>query len=166
MKEKDNDWFKLIIAIVVLIAIVGLIIFINYRNAKKEAEISQETVIVTNPSRYYTVVGCVKKFLNYVQMGNKSNLLLLLNDEYKEEKQITEANIDLYLPQFTNEYTYDYVSDEMYQKRISKNVTEYYVKGKIQKSQLYEDDIYEDYDLTVILYENEFLFSIKPGVTK
>ena len=68
----------------------------------------------------------------------------------------------------------------MYSKRLSESISKYYVEGEIKKDRFMgdieegeeyiEEDYFKpeyiDYDFTVTLYENKFIFSIKPGVSE
>ncbi len=164
MNETKKNMIKIGIALFVLLIFLGFNLYQNYEKYKKESEISQEKTIVTDNSRYFTVINCVKKYLNYVKANNTENILLLLNQEYKNLYNINESNLNNFIPSIEDNVIVDYKGDIMYQKRISKNVTEYYVYGQIEKSIMDEMSTLIDYNLTVILYENELLFSIRPGV--
>lgn len=164
MQERDKNILKIIIALLVFVLFMGGSLIGKYIDAKKIQKESQKTVLVTDESRYITVINCAKKFLNYVQNDNKADILLLLEDGYKDSFRITENNIKNFIPVLNKNYLYDYKGEEMYQKRISEKVIEYYVKGKIKASQMDEPPTFTNYDLTVVLYEDKFLFSIKPGI--
>lgn len=167
LKDLNENEKNILTTIVMLIIFVCFLIYLGvskYIESKKEQEESMKTVLVTDASRYLTVANCVKKYLSTVQTGATDDILLLLNEEYKSEHAITQRNLSNYIPKLDRNFIYDYAGEEMYQHRISKNVVEYYLKGRIKKSQLDEDDIYTKYDITVVLYEDKFLFSIKPGI--
>ncbi len=164
MQEKDKNILKIILALTVLVFFIGWNLLSKYMDAKKEQELSQKTVLVTDNNRYITVINCVNKFLNYVQSDNKDDILLLLEEDYKNSFRINSSNVKNFIPILGQNFLYDYKGSEMYQKRISKTVIEYYVKGKIRKSKLDELPAYTDYDVTIILYEDKFVFAVKPGI--
>lgn len=166
LSDTGQDIFKIVVALVFLAGFVVVTLIDNYKTAQKEMEISHQKEIVTDNSRYFTVIGCVKKYLNYVQTGATDEILLLLNSEYKDQYGVNSANLSNHIPRLDTDAIYDYIGTEMYQKRISKNVIEFYVKGQIVKDIMDEKDEYKDYSITVILYEKDFLFSIRPGVSE
>lgn len=164
MSENKKNIIEIIIAITVLVVFIALRLFINFRNAQKEVAISSEKRLVTDNSRYFTALACAKKYITYVQNGDLNNILLILNEEYKERYNVNANNLNNFIPVLDKSLIYDYVGREMYEKRISKNVVEYYINGRIKTNILDESPVYTDYNLTVILYEDKLLYSIKPGV--
>lgn len=164
LNETEKNILKIIIALSIFAVFLIYIFTLNYNKKVEEKKISEKTVLVTDNSRYMSVINCVRKYLLYVQSGNKNDMLLLLNDEYKSEYNITENNVLSFVPELDENLMYDYVGKEMYSHRISKNVVEFYVKGSISASMMDEAPSYRDYDLTVILYENKLIFSVKPGI--
>ena len=167
LKDLNENEKNVLTSIVFVLIFISFLIYLGVSKlieAKKEQEESQKTVLVTDAGRYFTAVNCVKSYLNYVQRGNTDDMLLLLNEEYKEANRITASTVRNHIPKLEYNYMYDYVGEEMYQHRISKNVVEYYIKGRIKKSQMDEDSTYSDYDVTVVLYEDKFLYSIKPRI--
>ena len=164
LSEKQKNIIEIIIAIVILILFIGYRIYENYSKTKKEMFLSQQKTIVTDDSRFFTVLSCVNKYLNTIQNGNPNEILLILNDEYKEENGINIDNYQNFVPSLDKSSIYDYEGTEMYQKRISKNVVEYYVYGNIKENNMVDAPVRTKYNLTVVLYENEFVYSIKDGV--
>lgn len=166
-KDLNEDEKNVLTSIIFILIFISFLIYIGVSKlieAKKEQEESMKIVLVTEPGRYFTAVNCVKNYLSTISSGNTENILLLLNEEFKEQNRINANTLKNYIPKFDPNYIYDYVGEEMYQHRISKNVVEYYILGRIKKSQMDEEATYTDYDITVILYEDKFLYSIKPGV--
>lgn len=164
LNEKQKNIIEIIIAVVILILFIGYRIYENYTKAKNEMILSQQKTIVTDDSRFFTVISCINKYLNTVQNGNPNDILLILNEEYKEANGINNNNYQKFIPSLDKTKLYEYEGNEMYQKRISKNVIEYYVYGNIKESNMDDDPVRTKYNLTVILYENEFIYSIKTGV--
>lgn len=167
MEEKDikgKNIKTMIAAVLVLIGFLTFNLVENIIKARKEQEASKQITLVTDNSRYFTALNCVKQFLSYVQNGTNSDILLLLNEEYKTSNRILESNVKGFVPSLNKDTMYEYVGEEMYTKRISKNITEYYIKGKIKSYIMDEPAKYFDYDVTIILYENQLIFSVKPGI--
>ncbi len=161
-KQKNILEIFLIIGAVILIFTINLVF--KAIDAKKEQEESMKTVLVTDNSRYFTVLGCAKKFITTLQSGNKNDILVSMDEEYVTQNRITESNILSYVPTLNRTNVYDYIGEEMYQHRISKNVTTYYIKGKIANIVMDEGTTYTRYDMTITLYENTFTFAVKPGI--
>ena len=164
MSPKKKNTLEIVLSLLLIASFFAYRLYSNYVVAKEEAKISGEIKLVDNNSRYFTVISCVEKYLNTVQSGNINNILLTLNDDYKETYGITANNVGNHIPKLDNDKMYSYSGSEMKEKRISKNVVEYYVTGEIQAFVLEGNPKSFKYDLTVILYESEFLFSIRPGV--
>ena len=164
MSQSKKNTLEIIIALLIMFAFFGYKIYSNYLEAKQESEFSKKTYVVTDNSRYFTIISCLDKYLNTVQSGNDDNILITLEDEYKKTYNVNKSNLDNYVPKLEKAKIYSYTGSEMYAKRISRNVVEYYVKGGIKGSSLDEKASFTEYDVTVILYESEFLFSIRPGV--
>ncbi len=161
-KQKNILEIFLIIGLVILVFTINLISKVI--DAKKEQIESMKTVLVTDNSLYFTVLGCAKKFLTTLQSGNKSDIILSMDEEYITQNRITEANVLSYVPTLNRTSVYDYIGEEMYEHRISKNVTTYYIKGKIANSIMDESSTYTRYDMTITLFENTFTFTVKPGI--
>lgn len=164
MSSNQKNTIEITVGIIILILFFAFRLISNYISAKNAAEFSKEVHLVTDNSRYYTVIGCIDKYLSTVESGNQNDILLTLNDEYKREYNITSSNLKNFIPKLEKGNIYSYTGEEMYEKRISKNVVLYYIHGKIKEQQFEGDTVKTEYDLTVILYEDKFLFSIRPGV--
>ncbi len=164
LTEKEKNILTIIVALGVLVVFLGASLIGKYIDLRKEKKESMKTVLVTDNSRYFTVIGCADKFISYIKEGDASNILTILEEDYKTSNNISEINVKNYVPTLDKNALYDYVGDEMYQHRVSEKVVEYYVKGKIKTSLLDEESSYKDYYLTIVLYEDKFLFSVKPGI--
>lgn len=164
LNEKEKNILTIIVALGVLVVFLGASLIGKYFDAKKEKEESMKTVLVTDNSRYFTVLGCADKFISYLKEGDAESLLLLLEEEYKDSFGVNVGNVKNFLPALDKDSMYEYVGEEMFQHRVSEKVVEYYLKGKIKKSILDEQSTFKRYDLTVILYEDKFLFAVKPGI--
>lgn len=164
MNEKEKNIFEIVIVLIMVVLFIAYKLYSNYADAKRASVVSSETHLVTDNSRYFTVIGCVEKYITTIKSGNKNNILTILDSKYKEEYNIEKNNLKNYIPNLNGDKIYSYSGREMYEKRISKNVVVYYVYGNIEESVLDEIPTGFEYNLTVTLYESEFLFSIKPGV--
>ncbi len=164
LNPKQKNILEIILIIILVIVVLLVNIIVEVLDAKKEQEESNKTILVQDNSRYFTVLGCAKKFLVEISKQDKENIILLLDTEYKNENNITTDNVLEYIPELSTTNIYDYVGSYMYQHTVSKNVTTFYLKGKIANYVLDDATTYIDYDLTITLYENTFTFTVKPGI--
>lgn len=163
LSENKKNTLIIILCFAVLLSFLIYRLYSNYRKRIESEAVSKEVLVVRDESRYFTVISCIQKYLNYVQSRDKSSILEILSEEYKSNNGINENNVLDFIPKLDANLLYDYSGDIMYSHKISKNVSEYYVHGFI-KSEGDGISEYSDYNVTVILYENKLVFSIKPGV--
>lgn len=178
-EKLDENKKNLIQIIIALIALGIFIVFQIFLSSKSSSNINSPKELVKDNSRYFAVMGCANKFLLTVQSRNTDDILLLLNNKYKEQYKIDASNLNNYIPNLNDDADYAYDGHAMYMRRISKNISEYYIDGEIKKDYFVRDfeegedisdivdesAIYKDYDLTITLYENNYTFSVRPGVT-
>ena len=165
INKSKKDVIEIIFMIIMIVLFIAFKLYSSYIDAKKTSQFSTEKHLVTDNSRYFTVIGCIDKYLNTIKSGNKDNILITLDNNYINEYNINKDNLLNYIPNLNKDKMFNYSGREMYEKRISKNVVEYYVYGYIEESVLDEISTGFSYNVTVILYESEFLFSIRPGVS-
>lgn len=161
---KEKNILTIILSLLVLLVFIGIGIYDKYMESKEEMEESMKTTLVQDESRYMTVLSCARKFLDTVQNGTSDEIISLLKNDYRDTYNINANNLSNYVPKLAKDPIYVYAGEEMYQKRISKNVIEYYLIGNIKEEVLDDISKYTKYDLTITLYENKFVFSIKPGI--
>lgn len=160
MKDKS----KLVAIFLAVTAILVVVISSIFGNVKKE-EVNNKKYIVTNYSNFYTVNSCLYRVITYLASQNANNMMLVLNEKYKEKNNVTESDVLNLFPQV--EPSSNFVSIKMYYENISKNIKKYYVEGYIKKNQLIDgtDTNNEDqalvYFIVYLDYENK-VFSIEP----
>lgn len=164
LSEKEKNIFIIIIAISLMLLFLGYNAIEKFIIKRRELKESMKIALVTDHGRYFTAINCVKKYLTVVQEGNKDDILLLINDKYKKENNISELNYKNFIPSLDKSSIYEYDGEEMYQKKISKNITEYYIKGKIKKTIMDEDSVERNYNITIVLYQDHLVFDIIPGI--
>lgn len=150
-----NLWKKIIIVILCVTAIV-LILLKVFNNNKKTSNIQ----IVTSTSKFYTVSNCADRFLKYLSSENIDNLLILLDDSYKKDNNISKDNIFNIINRLDGEYSFN--AKKMYQQKINDNIMKYYVKGYILKEDIDNNGEKIDYYIIVLLDENNSTYSIIP----
>ena len=158
MKDKQNLLVVLLVIVTVLVVIINLI-------PKKEEEVQGDILIVTNYSNFYTVNSCMYRVINHLSLKDSKSLLLLINENYKKENKITEANVLGKFKEVAQDSTFK--SKKMYYEQLESGITKYYVYGEIQKNQIFDEGIDENikgedaYFIVYIDWENE-IFSIEP----
>ena len=103
LDENKKNIIQIIIALSALILFIIIRLIIDYggNNTILRQEKYKKEIVKDN-SRYYTVIGCINKYLTYVQMGNSEDILLLLDEEYKNNFNITSSNLKNYIPSLEN----------------------------------------------------------------
>lgn len=138
----------LVLLTLILVAIFGF-------NPKKSVE-----TIVTDPSEFYMVSGCIEKYYTYLVSSDSNKLFTILDSEYVKKQGITVDNVKEKLGATSNLYTYGPV--KMYKQSLSKNVTRYYVDGykELQLMDTDSEKIREQF--TITLYRKNSTFSVMP----
>lgn len=127
---------------IIIVAIIAIILAIllnmqkNNTTNKESNIIEQEQIVedikkVTVRNDFYTVVSCIDKYLNYLATKDVQILYNYLDENYIKENQITTQNILSKIK--TLEEHVKFRPEEMYVKKISDNVEQYYVFGHISK---------------------------------
>ena len=159
---KDNSKLTAIILVVVTIIVVVVSLIIE-KNGQESDE--RDILIVTNASNFYTVNSCLYRVMTYVSAQDIESLMLLLNENYKNENKITKDNVlDLFSDVDSNS---TFVSEKMYYETLSSNLVKYYVKGYIEENQIYDDEVLKKEDrnsvyFIVYLDSSDKIFSIEP----
>ncbi len=164
LNPRDKNILETILIIIISIVLAASVLISDAIKAQKVKLESMKTILVKDNSRYFTVIGCAEKFIENVSNKKTENILLLIDPNYKERNRIESSNLYSYVPSLDSSSSYNYIGREMYEHKISKNVTEYFVRGFIKTNKMDELPIYMPYDMTVTLQESEFTFTVKPGI--
>lgn len=164
MKKLDKKEYVLIGIFVLIVTLVIFLVRGNHKNDQfintNDNQKSGKYGSVTVPSTFFTVQGCAEKYINTVSSKNKDNILILLNDKYKNKNSINEDNVLNVVDDL--EGTYSFKAKKMYQERINNNQTKYYLYGKLIKNILNEIDEGKDYYLIVDIYNDSYTFDVTP----
>ena len=155
-KEQRN---QVILAIVLVIAVIGLGIYkyLN-KNTKEIQEDDNKISIVKDSSRFYTVSSCVDKFFSTISSDNDENILILLSDNYKKDNNININNVN----KFREKSLYTFNPRRMYVEKIGTGLYKYYAYGYKQRiSTGFEEKI--DYYVIVIMDETNMTFAVEPS---
>lgn len=162
MKELDQTQKKVIL-FWILLGMIVLILFFFLRFFKidfnrKSSSFDKNYHLVTDYSRYYTVSSTVDKFYQFLNAGNKESVLHILDEQYKEEQNLTEETVLTELKK--EKVSISFQSGMMCEKRVRENITYFLVKGSVVG--LNEQKSYQEAFYQVVLDESSFHFSIRP----
>lgn len=101
---KKSVKILLILGILFIIMLVAIFIKLNKKSEtenipehihEEETKIVErkEKTIVKNRSDFYTVSSCVNMYLSYENSRNKDILINILDESFKNEKNITKSNV-------------------------------------------------------------------------
>ncbi len=163
--------YIIILVIVIIIGIGLMIFFINknqdesnqtYEHSEEIEEIIEskkdEVNILKNRDDFYTIENCINRYLNYLAIGDKEAIIQILDEEYKNQKGITDENV---MTQLNNTGKHNiFKAKKIYIKEKSIEEKEYYVSGKIREDQINEHGEESDFTITVKTYQD--IYSIIP----
>lgn len=158
---KDKSKFVAIFLVIITILVVVFSSLLN----KDEKQKDSKKYIVTNYSNFYTVNSCLYRVITYIASENKSDMMLVLSEDYKNKNKITEDSILDLFPKVEQGSTF--VSTKMYYETINSNIKKYYVQGYIEMNQLVDMKDSTNLEKTntffiVYLDTQNKIFSIEP----
>jgi len=154
---------KNIILIVVLVALaLTFAIVYNYKNPRGERKEDSKYKQLHDYSRFFAISDAADKFVNYLAREEADELYLLLDEEYKEDNNITKRNITDKLDGLEG-YSYIFQAKNIYQEEISRTMMKYYVFGHIRPILLEEYIRPTEYYIIVIVDTGNWTFSIIPS---
>lgn len=161
---------KLILICICLLIGIGILIFLSVRDLSWKEKDSSEQKEVVKPqlvreaSKFYTVSGCVDKYLLYLSIKDNNKVYTLLTPNYIKENNITTSNIFEVVPLLSDgQYTFN--PRKMYFEEVSQSITKYYVFGYIVKQEFLEMNTLPSQQpayFIVTLNASELSFSIMP----
>jgi len=144
MNNFDSGFSKKnFIIVFILLVVLGIFLVVtsvadSTQQQNKVSNSENDIELVTDASRFYTVSGCIDKYLLYLSQQDESKLFSLLDSEYITSNNITEDNIFEFLPSLTTDL-YTINSRKMYQQQLSDAITKYYVYGFVVKNEFADD---------------------------
>lgn len=155
---QDKSKLKVIILFIITVVVVLVSFLLKSNEEQKEKDIN----IVTNYSDFYTVNSCLYRFLTYVSSNDNESLLLVLDENYKSQNDITKDNIINIFNDITSGTSFN--SRKMYYQELNNNITKYYVYGYVESyvfGSPYSTNTIEKYFIVYLDKENQ-TFSIEP----
>ena len=148
-------WFIFgLILMGILIVLAG--IKINKMKKQYEQTRDDKYIIVSDYSRYYTIINILDKYYSTINSNNHDDTLKLLSEDYKNKNGINKDNIKDKITHYKKQVTYK--GRLMCSKRLGKGFTSYYVTGDVIGSN--DLTIYGQVYYEVLLNENEMTYSI------
>lgn len=129
---------KIIVSLIIILLtiIVCIITMISIKQPPKQEELSQNTQTkmekyeaIKDYSEFFTVTSCINKYYSYL-ISNSQNMEIiynLLDEDYKEKKQITKNNIAEKVKLYEEEQSFS--GREMYKLEKTDVITIYWVYG-------------------------------------
>jgi len=157
MKDKKTSPMLIVLIVLILILLVILIL----KNNKKVTNLDIEPRIVTDYSLFYTISNCVSRYIDYVSSSDTDSLYIVLNDEYKEENNITKDNI-LSKLDILIDNNYNFQARKMYYLEQENNYV-YYVYGYLREESINKIATEKkDYYVIVNVDKDYEVFNIRP----
>lgn len=159
----ENTKNKNILLIGIFILLLIVLVFLTKKNDSKDnnvANIKNQYVILNDINEFFTVEGCVNRYIDVLNNKESDNLLKLLSKDYIDNNSITQSNVLNKLDSFEGKYTFN--AKKIYVHKIDENHNDYYVYGKIKKDSINNNDLGDDYYTIVKIDNSKLLFSITP----
>lgn len=116
---------------------------------------------VKERNNFYTVSACIDKYLSYLYDGDIDILYNYLDAEYIKQKGITKNSI---LEKIGKIDTYKiFAAKEMYEQKITENITKYYAYGVIKDEMEDGESQEEDFYITIKIDSQNGSFSVLPN---
>lgn len=151
----------LIFILLVFLSSVAIIYYNRSSKNSNKVENKKYAILVSNSTEYYKVVGMTEKFVQNSNKNSLSNLLSLIDEDYKSEKKINSKNVFKFVTDLSDA-RYTFSNATIYYKKISSRLKKYYVKGSIIKQSFSEDEENIEYYVVVNVDSKNNTFSIIP----
>ena len=158
MKKFNSNYILIGIFVLVLI---GLVLVINN---KQDNTINTKYRIVNNATTFFTIEGCVNRYINSLSKSEVDNLMILIDDEYIEKHNLNKENILSHLGQ--KKVFYTFMAKKIYSEVSKTDYINYYIYGLLSEEKLNEADYGNDYYIKVKVQKSNNLFSIIPITEK
>ena len=166
-KVSESQKKVLIMWGVLAVVIFALVIFLAFTIRKNNSKSGEEKLTGENSNmlidrnRYYTVRGALTKYYSFLNMADYKSALIILDKDYQNEMELTEDNLKEKLD--LSDVQLAYQTYRMCLKNVKKGQYTYLVEGKeisANKGTFIKDNYYE-----ITLDGTKSIFSLFP-VTK
>lgn len=158
---KDIKWQNIIlISVLIILAIILFLITKKDNNISTNTNKNIEYEKVNNINEFFTVEGCINRYLDVLSNKEFDNLLKLIDNEYLEKNMINENNILNKLESLEGINTFS--AKKIYVQKIDKYNNKYYVYGKLKKEIMDGYDLGIDYYIIIKIDKKHQLYSVTP----
>lgn len=157
--KKYKDY--IIIIIILSLIFISILVLTSFNKEDNSIDTKKVTYKLENDyNNFFTVNGCITKYVEYLSKKDTTNLLEVLDKEYVTANNINIDNIYSILPNL-EEGMYSFNSKMMYRDN-GDTVVNYYVYGYLNKEIMDSVLNKEDNYYMVKLDKNNMVYSIKP----
>lgn len=157
--KKYKDY--IIIIIILSLIFISILVITSFNKEDNSIDTKKVTYKLENDyNNFFTVNGCITKYVEYLSKKNTTKLLQVLDKEYVKNNNINIDNIYSILPNL-EEGMYSFTSKMMY-KDDGNTIVNYYVYGYLNKEIIDSVLNKEDNYYMVKLDKNNMVYSIKP----
>lgn len=157
--KKYKDY--IIIIIILSLIFISILVLTSFNKEDNSIDTKKVTYKLENDyNNFFTVNGCITKYVEYLSKKDTTKLLEVLDKEYVKNNNINIDNIYSILPNL-EEGMYSFTSKMMY-KDDGDTVVNYYVYGYLNKEIINSVLNKEDNYYMVKLDKNNMVYSIKP----
>ena len=152
----------IIYGVLFLIVIAFIISFgVTHKKKVDDNKTSNDSyIILNNASRFFTMEGCVNKYITALSNKDINSLLKLLDNDYIKDNKITNENVLNIIKPLDG--IYNFKAKKIYYEKINSKYTKYYIYGLIQKDALDTYDLGTDYYVVLIVDNNKDIFHVVP----
>lgn len=164
MKSKAIKGMIITVIILLILIVIAIVFWKNYINSleaipenKTDVLVPNQTIeTLSNQEEYYKIEGMVNQYLTAINDKKYDEILNILDEDYKEQYQITQEQLSNLLKDFTN-YQF-YANRILYYEETYLNVA-YFVYGIVENN--VASTAYPIY-LTILADYNTQSFSVIP----
>lgn len=142
--------------LIFIIAIIFKVEFIDKNNSN--VTLDKKFVVVKDYDRYYTVMGAVTKYYEYMNSKDYDSILKIFSEDYKKEEKIKKDNVKKFISK--SDVNLSFKSYIMCKKTIDEGITEYMVEGDEMEQNTGKKVRTKYYK--IILNEKDMTFAIEP----
>lgn len=157
--KKYKDY--IIIIIILSLIFISILVLTSFNKEDNSIDTKKVTYKLENDyNNFFTVNGCITKYVEYLSKKDTTKLLQVLDKEYVKNNNINIDNIYSILPNL-EEGMYSFNSKMMYRDN-GDTIVNYYVYGYLNKEIMDSVLNKEDKYYMVKLDKNNMVYSIKP----
>jgi len=161
--DKEYNKKRYILLVILCLLFIFSIFLFNLKNKDNNEEIiydGNKVKLLSDYSRFFTVNSCVYKYITYLQSKNVDSIIKVLDEEYKNTKNINSSNVLENVENLSGNFSF--VSKKIYYENIDNYNIKYYVYGYLTEDTI--DGYGEKLDrYYVVLFDTKKnIFTITP----